>query len=234
MKPWSTLGRSTAPDGAELVLQERAGEFAIRVGGQVLMGSRAPTSERALAEATCAGLRPAARVLIGGLGLGYTARAALDLLGPGAQVTVAELLPAVVTWNHGPLGPLAAHPLQDPRVAVFEGDVRTAWRQRGPFDAILLDVDNGPSALTRPANGALYGAAGLREALAALRAGGVLAVWSAGPAPAFLLRLREVGFQAERRTGGSGRHELLVGLEPGARRAYNAWSGRAQDKGAKA
>jgi hypothetical protein len=224
MKAWSTLERAVAPDGAELTLQQRGREFAIRAGGQVLMGSRSSGSERALAEATCPRLRPDARVLIGGLGLGFTLRAALDCLGPAATVSVAELVPAVVGWNRGPLGPLADSPLADRRVTVFPGDVREAWRAAAPLDAILLDVDNGPTALTRPANGALYSEAGLREARAALRPGGVLGVWSAGPAPAFLARLARCGFEAEERSGGTGRHALLLGWKPGRTRAYNAWS----------
>jgi spermidine synthase len=211
MKAWLTLDRAVAPDGEELVLQQRGSDFAIRAGGQLLMASGATRSEQALAELACRGLRPAARVVVGGLGLGYTLRAALDALGPKAQVTVVELVPAVVRWNRGALGSLAGHPLADPRVEVIEGDVRAAWTEPGALDAILLDVDNGPRALTRPGNAALYGLGALREARAALRPGGALAVWSAGAAPDFLVRLKEAGFWATSHGLPRSQHVVLMG-----------------------
>ena len=218
MIPWETLGRAQAPDGAELVLCRRGDEFVIRVGGRDLMSSRMHGSEEELARRACAGLGAGARVLVGGLGLGYTLRAALDALPAGASVTVCELVPAVVEWNRGPLAPLAGQPLEDPRVTVEVVDVGAVIRRPGKrWDAILLDVDNGPVALTRRANHVLYGATGLSVAKAALRLGGVLAIWSASPDDAFVARLHRAGFEvtvdtvpARGRAGGS-RHTLFFG-----------------------
>jgi spermidine synthase len=193
--PWEELGRARAPDGGELVLCRRGEEMVIRVGGKDLMSSRMHGSEEELARRACAGLAGAPRVLVGGLGLGYTLRAALDALPAGGSVTVAELVPAVVEWNRGPLAPLAGRPLDDPRVTVEIADVGAVIRRPGKrWDAILLDVDNGPVALTRRANQALYGATGVSVAKAALRPGGVLAVWSASPEASFASRLRRAGF----------------------------------------
>ena len=212
MIPWVQLGAATVPDGGgELRLMRRGAEFSILASAIELMNSRLSGSEEALARATCARLqgRPAPRVLIGGLGLGFTLRAALADLGPGAAVTVAELVPEVVAWGRGPLARIHGSGLTDPRVAIFEGDVSDliAGAAAG-YDAILLDVDNGPAGLTRAANDGLYGAAGLARARAALRPGGVLAVWSAGPHPAFAKRLGGVGFAVEElrvRANGRGR-----------------------------
>ncbi len=142
--------------------------------------------------------RPTPRVLVGGLGMGFTLAAALSDLGPRAQVIVAELVPEVVKWNRGPLGDLANHPLRDPRVTVREIDVATVLEaERHAYDAILLDVDNGPEGITRSGNDWLYGKAGLSATSKALRPGGVLAVWSASPDRAFARRLRATGFAAE-------------------------------------
>ncbi len=202
MTPWILLDSTQVPgNGGELRLYQRGEEFSITVVGQgELMNSRVHGSEDALAEQTCArlvdGVKP--RLLIGGLGMGFTLAAALRQLGDQAQVTVAELVPAVVTWNKGPLGEHAGHPLQDPRVTVREGDVaRILMAERQAYDAILLDVDNGPEGLTRKENDWLYSVNGLNEAYAALRPGGVLAVWSAGPDKTFLQRLRKVGFEVD-------------------------------------
>jgi spermidine synthase len=219
MKPWKTLAKAPAPDGGELVLQERDGVFVIRVGGHELMSSRMHGSEEAMAERACAPLAStrSPRVLIGGLGLGYTLRAALDRLPPGAEVTVAELSPAVVEWNRGPLAPLAGAPLTDARVRVVEADVRDVMR--GPatrFDAILLDVDNGPSALTASSNQALYAEAGLALVKGALKPDGVVVVWSAAPDEAFTRRLERQGFTVEvltvsaRGTSRGAKHTLFV------------------------
>lgn len=194
MLPWRTLDRARAPDGAELVLQERNGEVVIRADGRELMSSRAHGSEETMAELGCARLRPDARVLVGGLGLGYTLRATLERLGRGARAVVAELVPAVVEWNRGPLAHLAGRPLDDPRVTVEVGDVRDVLaRAPGGFDAVLLDVDNGPAALVRPANRRLYERAGIRLATRALRPGGVLVLWSASPDGPFERRARAAG-----------------------------------------
>jgi len=202
MIPWVLLDSAQVPgNGGELRLYQRGDEFSIRVAGHgELMNSRVHGSEDALAEHTCArlaaGLHP--RLLIGGLGLGFTLAAALRQVGDQAQVVVAELVPAVVAWNRGPLGEHAGHPLQDPRVTVRVGDVaRSLKAERQAYDAILLDVDNGPEGLARRENDWLYGMTGLTAAYAALRPQGVLAVWSAGPSRSFLQRLRKVGFDVD-------------------------------------
>lgn len=185
------LDRSRAPDGAELVLYQRDDTFTIRVDGLELMTSLAHGSEAYLAEQGCAGLPAAPRILIGGLGMGFTLRAALDVLPPDAEVEVVELVEAVVRWNRGPLAALG--PVDDPRVLIRVDDVGAVLRAATPgrYNAILLDVDNGPVALTRPANDGLYSAAGLEVAARALAPGGCLGVWSADPNPAFEARLAE-------------------------------------------
>jgi spermidine synthase len=218
--PWSRLARAQIPGtGGELLLLERNGEFVIRAEGRELMTSRAHASEEALGAlgAEALGARPAPRVLVGGLGMGYTLAAALRALGPGAQVVVAELVPAVVEWNRGPLSALAGHPLRDARVRVREADVAEELRAgRGAWDAVLLDVDNGPEALTRPGNDWLYRPGGLAAARDALRPGGVLATWSAGAAPRYARRLRAAGFRVEERrlpagpTGRGGRRVVWL------------------------
>ena len=202
MQPWILLDRATVPgNGGELLLRQRGEEFSISLPGRgELMNSRVHGSEDALAEQTCARLaEPAgAQLLIGGLGMGFTLAAALRRLGDQARVVVAELVPAVVTWNRGALGERAGHPLQDPRVQVREEDVaRVLKSARETYDAILLDVDNGPEGLTRKENDWLYGVNGLTAAYAALRPGGVLAVWSAGPDRDFVQRLCKVGFRVD-------------------------------------
>lgn len=202
MNPWILLDSSQVPgNGGELCLHQRGDEFSIRIVGRgELMNSRVHGSEDALAEQTCARLleRARPRLLIGGLGMGFTLAAALRHTGEQAQVVVAELVPAVVAWNQGPLGEPAGHPLQDPRVTVRKVDVaRLLMDGQQAYDAILLDVDNGPEGLTRKENDWLYGINGLSEAYTALRPGGVLAVWSAGPDKDFLQRLRKVGFEVD-------------------------------------
>lgn len=202
MTPWILLDTARIPGRTpgELRLYRRGGEFSIKAGHCELMSSRVHGSEDALAALGCGRLsgRARPRVLIGGLGMGYTLAAALAQLGAAAEVVVAELVPAVVAWNRGPLADLAGRPLDDPRVQVREQDVGLVMRaERAGFDAILLDVDNGPEGLTRQANDWLYGLEGLDAAYAALRPGGVLAVWSAGPEPAFAQRLRKIGFAVE-------------------------------------
>jgi spermidine synthase len=201
MIPWTLLGNAPIPGGGEeMRLYQRGTEYSIRVGSQELMNSRVHASEDALAALACErlGARPRMRVLIGGLGMGFTLAAVLARVGRDAQVVVAELVPEVVAWNRGPLAELAGRPLDDERVVVREGDVaRVIGTERAAFDAILLDVDNGPSGLTTEKNNWLYGAAGLRAAHAALREKGILAVWSAGPDAAFTRRLHQAGFTAE-------------------------------------
>jgi spermidine synthase len=198
---WVQLGAAPVPDGeGELRLMQRGQEFSIFAGATELMSSRLSGSEEALAALTCDRVkgRPRPHVLIGGLGMGFTLRAALAALGPDAAVTVAELVPEVVAWARGPLAPIHGQSLADPRVTVFVGDVAALI---GPdparYDAIVLDVDNGPEGLMRKTNDDLYDAYGLSEAHAALRPGGVLAVWSSAPDPAFTKRLRAARYGVE-------------------------------------
>lgn len=221
MIPWREVGQARAPDGGRLVLWERNGEYVIRVDGRELMSSRAHGSEEEMARLACAALAGVAapRVLVGGLGLGYTLRAALDALPADAAVTVAEIVPAVVDWNRTVLAPLAGRPLDDPRVAVEVADVAALVRRATVrWHAILLDVDNGPEGLTRPANQALYSEPGLATLRRALTRGGVLAVWSAAPDPAFQARLRKTGFAVSihalpaRGPSGGPKHTIVLGV----------------------
>ena len=220
MKRWMLLGVAQASgDESELRLYRRDEEFSIRVGNRELMNSRVHGSEDALGELACARIAdcPRPRVLIGGLGMGYTLRAALHGLSAQGRVIVAELIPEVVAWNRGPLGDLAGRPLRDDRVTIREADVAGILREeQRAYDAILLDVDNGPKGLTRNGNDWLYGKSGLSAAFAALRPGGVLAVWSAGPDQAFSDRLRKTGFKVEeirmraRNAHGGARHTIWI------------------------
>jgi len=196
--PWRVLDRALLNDGSEMTLARRGDEHSIRLGGNLLMTSRSHGSEEKLAEFGCAGLgtQPRARVLVGGLGMGFTARAAIAALRPDAVVDVVELVGAVVRWNRELIGHLADAPLLDPRVRVIEGDVANVIaRARERYDAILLDVDNGPEAFTARENQHLYSRQGLRRAREALRPGGVLAIWSAFESRAFTARLREAGLE---------------------------------------
>ena len=197
---WVQLGAASVPGGGELRLMQRGAEFSIFAGSIELMSSRLSGSEEALGSLTCSRLtgRPRPHVLIGGLGMGFTLRTALATLGPDAVVTVAELVPEVIAWVRGPLATVHGQSLSDPRVTVFEGDVAgMIGGAKGRYDAILLDVDNGPEGLMRKSNDDLYDAYGLREAHTALRPGGILAVWSSAPHPAFTQRLRAVGYGVE-------------------------------------
>jgi spermidine synthase len=210
----------TAPipnDSGELALYQHGDDFLIKVvGGQDLMSTRTHGSAEALADLTCPEVasRVQPRVLIGGLGVGFTLAAALRHLGPDAEVVVAELVPGVVEWNRGPVGEHAGHPLQDERVTVEEVDVSLLLRAGGPsFDAILLDVDNGPEGLTQKSNDWLYSKAGLNVTYRALRPKGVLGVWSAGSDRAFTKRLVAAGFEVDevpvRAHGGKGARHLI-------------------------
>ncbi len=181
-------------------LYQRAHEFSISVKNEELMNSRMHGSEDALAELACRQVRDRKhpRVLIGGLGMGFTLRAALDNLDPDAEVVVAELVPAVIKWNRSHLADLAGHPLDDPRVTVRESDVAHVIKEKsGVFDAILLDVDNGPDGLTHAGNDRLYSRGGILAAKAALKPGGLLGVWSAEPDKSFTKRLRGAGLSIE-------------------------------------
>jgi spermidine synthase len=194
------LGEAVAPDGSVLALYRHDGDYVIRVDGQELMSTRRHHSEDVLAELVCAPLaeRAGARVLIGGLGLGFTLRAALRSLGPDARVVVAEIVEEVIRWNQDSGYALAADALRDPRVELRHGDVADVLRESaGGFDAIMLDVDNGAAPLTTKGNAALYRAEGIRRAAAALRPGGRLAYWSAGGDPAFEKALRQAKMAVE-------------------------------------
>jgi spermidine synthase len=216
VKPLERLGEARAPDGTPLTLTKRDDEFMILASGLPLMTSRMHGSEQALATLGCREI-PAhgARILVGGLGMGFTLRAALDLLPPDGRVVVAELVPAVVEWNRGPLGPLAGHPLNDARVRLDVRDVRdTLAASAAAFDAILLDVDNSPDAFTVRSNQSIYSEAGLAVVHAALRPGGMLAMWSDSEDRTFETRLRRAGFvvTAERVRGrrpGKGPHHTI-------------------------
>ena len=219
MKQWTTLDRALTPDGQTISLHEHDGSYAIRVDGVPLMSTRQHASEEKLAELACAHVRGIgrARVLIGGLGFGFTLRAALGAVATDATVVMAEILGAVIAWNRNPAFPLAADVLADPRVTVRQQDVAEVIRQaRDSFDSIILDVDNGPAALSTGGNGRLYDAAGLHNARAALRPAGCLAVWSVAPDPAFERRMVQSGFTLEvrrcRSHVSSGRwHTLFLG-----------------------
>lgn len=200
MKPWITLDTAEVPGGGEFRLLRRDREFSIMVGSNTLMNSRMSGSEIALAELACDRLRGRrnCRVLIGGYGMGFTLRAALAGLGRDARVIVAELVPAVVTWARGPMAELTGGSLNDPRVTIRDGDVWDAIAaERAGFDAILLDVDNGPDGLSQSVNDRLYALRGLQAARRALRPGGLLAVWSAAPSAAFTARLGQAGFAVD-------------------------------------
>jgi spermidine synthase len=194
------LNETVTPDGTVLKLARRDNEYIILANGRSLMSSGMYGSEEALATLGCRRARTLERpcILIGGLGMGFTLRSTLDFLPADATVVVAELLPAVVEWNRGPLGPLASHPLKDKRVRLEIADVAVTLRSSpGKFDAVLLDVDNGPSALTASDNAWLYGDRGIAAALEALNDDGVLAVWSAREDRKFEKRLRYGGFAVQ-------------------------------------
>jgi spermidine synthase len=185
----------------ELRLYKHAKDYSIDISNEgELMSSRVHGSEEALAELTCSRVanRPKPRVLIGGLGMGFTLAAALKHLGPTAEIVVAELIPKVVEWNRGPLGEEAGNPLLDQRVTVVEGDVaRILKTEKKSFDAIMLDVDNGPNGLTHSDNDWLYSLLGLNASYVALKPRGILSVWSAGPDVRFTKRLNQTGFKVE-------------------------------------
>lgn len=225
MKRLERLGETVAPDGTVLTLLRRDADYAIQVGGVELMTTRRFHSEEQLAERGCLPLRSRAapRVLIGGLGFGFTLRAALRILPRDARVVVAEIVSGIIEWNLNPDYPLAADALADPRVQLLHDDVAEVMRRSGGgFDAILLDVDNGAEALTTGGNAALYRAAGVRLAVSALRAGGILAYWSAESDPRFAAVLRGAGLNVEivraraHATSG-GWHTLLVARKPSRR-----------------
>jgi spermidine synthase len=223
MIPWEKLDTTRIPgtDG-ELRLMRRGAEFSIMLGTNELMNSRLSGSEAALATLAAKKIEAVKSpvILIGGLGMGFTLRAALGVLGSKARIEVAELVPAVVAWARGPMAEIFGESLNDKRVSIREMDVTEIIRsKRATFDAILLDVDNGPEGLTRQANDGLYDSGGLSAAHAALRPGGVLAVWSSGPNAAFAKRLRSAGFDVNevnvRATGrgGGARHVIWIAMK---------------------
>lgn len=231
MIPWRELDRARASGGGELSLHQRGQELVIRIDGKELMSSRQHASEERLAELSCAGFAQSngVRILVGGLGMGYTLRATLDQLGPDAEVVVAEISASVVDWNRRYLGHLADAPLDDSRVTAKVADVSQLIRTtRVRFDAILLDIDNGPEALTRRGNHALYTTPGLAALLRALRPGGCMGLWSAARHDEFERRLHRVGFEVSRHTararrGRSGaKHVIYLGRAPTCR----LWPGK--------
>jgi spermidine synthase len=223
MRPYERLDSATAPDGTELTLFRHDGAYTIRVGGVELMSTRRRHSEERFAELACAPLRDraGARVLVGGLGFGFTLRAALGTLADDARVTAVELVEAVIRWNQRPDYGLGGDALRDPRVELRHADVADVLREApARYDAILLDVDNGAAPLTNAGNARLYRDVGIREALAALRPGGRLAYWSADDDPAFERALRRIGLEVDvtrvraHATSG-GRHTLYVARRHG-------------------
>ena len=219
MLPWITVDEARTADGTVLTLARRGTEWEVCFDGSVLMSSRAHGSEEDLARLAFAKVPQVRTVLIGGLGLGFSLRATLDLLGPRGKVVVAEQSSSVVEWNRAHVGGLAGRPLEDPRVTVRVGDVRARIGEaRAAWDLILLDVDNGPGGLACKANDRLYSMAGLKAAHAALRPAGVLAIWSAASDRAFSKRLRRAGFELEevcshaRAAGRGGRRTIWLAV----------------------
>ena len=221
MIPRETIDTVQVPGGGEMRLVRRGADWFIMLGREELMSSRMSGSEEALGTLVCDRVGPAARLLIGGYGMGFTLRAVLGRLGPQARVTVAELVPAVIDWARGPMATLAAGGLEDPRVSIVAGDVAAEiGGARARYDAILLDVDNGPDGLTRKGNDVLYTRGGLAGAKAALAHGGILAVWSAGSDDGFARRLADAGFAVEeivvraRASGKGARHVIWLARRP--------------------
>lgn len=222
MIPRELIDTAHVPGGGEMRLVRRGTDWFIMLGRDELMSSRMSGSEEALAVLACDRVGADARVLIGGYGMGFTLRAVLARLGPQAKVAVAELVPAVIAWAKGPMAGLAAGCLDDPRVTVIDGDVGAEIRAgRARYDAILLDVDNGPDGLTRKGNDGLYTMTGLTAAKDALAPGGVLAIWSAASDDVFLRRMRDAGFAVDevvvraRASGKGARHVIWVGTKTG-------------------
>jgi spermidine synthase len=225
LKKWTLLEQTTTPDGSHLSLAEHDGTYAIRVNGRELMSSRHSYSEEQLGVVACQPLRgvKGAQVLIGGLGLGFTLRAALATLAHDARVLVAELLPEVVAWNQNPSYALAAAALRDARTQVAIGDVaRVIEQSQARFDAIMLDADNQTTSMNTPGNAWLYRAAGLEAVHRALKSDGTVVYWSAGEEPAFAQRFGKSGFALEvqrvpRHPGAKASHFLLIGRRLTAR-----------------
>jgi len=193
------VGDALSPDGTRLELVEHDGDYVIRADDLPLMSTRLHFSEVELARLVCTKLKPGAKVMIGGLGLGYTLRSALDLIPKDGTVVQVELVPEVIEWNKGPLAPFANHPLDDKRTELVQGDVAKIIRgARNEYDAIMLDIDNGPSPLVNERNGWLYTYHGLLAIRSALKNGGKVAIWSADDDPRFVALMKRNGFRAEK------------------------------------
>lgn len=222
MIPRNLIGTANIPGGEQLRLISHGADFIIMIGRNELMNTRMRGSEEALATMSCARIAGRAKpsILIGGYGMGFTLRAALAVLPSDAQVSVSELVPEIIAWARGPMSDVAAGCLDDPRTRIIEDDVSAVIQsQPAAFDAILLDVDNGPDGLVREANNQLYALQGLRAARAALRPGGVLAIWSAGKDDAFARRLKSAGFAVEEvavraRSNGKGAKHVIWFARP--------------------
>ena len=222
MIPRETIATARIPGGEELCLVRHGADFMITVARNELMSTRMRGSEEALATMSCERIagRAKPRLLIGGYGMGFTLRAALAALPLGASITLCELVPDIIDWARGPMREMTADCLEDPRVSLVLGDVAAVIAAaRADFDAILLDVDNGPDGLVRDANNVLYGERGLRAAKAALRPGGVLAIWSAAKDEGFTRRLNRVGFAVDEvavraRSNGKGARHVIWFAEP--------------------
>ena len=219
MKPWEVLATATAPDGELFELRSHDGQYVIHADGGNVMTSYSHSSEDAMMSLACPRPPEDACILVGGLGMGYTLAATLDLLPPGGSVVVSELIPEVVEWNRGPLGPLAGHPLDDPRTDLVADDVANVIRDNeSRFDAILLDVDDSVDSFTLAANSRLYTPEGLVTAHRALRPSGALAIWSVGTTTIFERSLHKAGFTASThpvrgRNKRGGHYSVLVGCK---------------------
>ena len=199
MKPWITVGEAVSPDGTRLELVEHDGEYIIKADDLPLMSTRMHFSEVELARVVCNKLKSGAKVMIGGLGLGYTLRSALDLIPEDGKAVQVELVTEVIEWNRGPLAPFADHPLNDKRTEIVQDDISKVIRNaHNEYDSIMLDVDNGPSALVDERNSWLYTDHGLQAIRRALKNGGRVAIWSADDEPRFTSRMRRNGFRAEK------------------------------------
>lgn len=199
MKPWNTVGEAMSPDGTRLELVEHDGEYIIKADDLPLMSTRMHFSEMELARLVCTKLKSNAKVMIGGLGLGYTLRSALDLIPKDGVVVQVELVPEVIEWNKGPLGPFNNHPLKDTRTKIVQDDISKVIRQsQNNYDSIMLDVDNGPSTLINERNAWMYTNQGLQSIRNALKNKGKVAIWSANDEPRFISHMKRNGFIAER------------------------------------
>ncbi|MDG0866939.1 hypothetical protein [Candidatus Lucifugimonas marina] len=199
MKPWIAAGEAVSPDGTRLELVEHDGEYIIKADDLPLMSTRMHFSEVELARLVCTKLKSGAKVMIGGLGLGYTLRSTLNLIPKDATAVQVELVPEVIEWNRGPLGPFADHPLNDKRTELVQDDISKVIKgARNEYDSIMLDVDNGPTPLVQERNSWLYTDSGLQAIRKALKNGGRVAIWSADDEPKFVSRMKRNGFRAQK------------------------------------